>query len=108
MTPYRVEAHLANWADWMRSGTGVRGYASHTPGIVSGGLHSFEDLADQCDKHAARVTDASIQDLPGIEQAAVSHYHLAAVWRFNRETAEIVYDRAVDELTVVLSAKGLV
>jgi len=108
MTPSDVERHLLNWSAWMRSGTGVRGYANHTPGIVSGGLHSFEDLADQCDKHAARVTDASIQDLPGIEQAAVSHYHLAAVWRFNRETAEIVYDRAIEELTIVLSAKGLV
>lgn len=108
MTPADVERHLANWSSWMRTGGGVRGYAHQTPGILTGNLNSWEDLCETCDKAAARATDASIEDLPNLERVAIHHYHLAAVWRFNRETVEIVYDRAVDALSYTLSAKGLV
>jgi hypothetical protein len=109
MSPADVERQLVNWASWMRSGGGVRGYPRSVPGVMVGGnIASWEDLCDSCDKAAARATDASIQDLPGIEQAAITHYHLASVWRFNRETVEIVYDRAVIELGESLTRKGMV
>ena len=109
MTPARVEAHLINWAAYMRHGGGVRGYASAVPGMMVGGnIASYEDLCDSCDKAAARITDASIADLDGIEQAAINHYHLAAVWRFHRELVEIVYDRAIEALAQSLERKGMV
>lgn len=108
MTPADVERHLANWSTWMRAGSGVRGYAHQTPGILTGNLNSWEDLCETCDKQAARATDASIQDLPGAEQAAVSHIHLAAVWRWRREPLEIVYGRALISLGESLTRKGMV
>ena len=39
---------------------------------------------------------------------AINHIHLAAYWRPIALPLEVAYDCAVDELTVVLSAKGLV
>jgi hypothetical protein len=109
MTPLDVERHLRNWSEWMRSGGGVRGYPRSVPGIMVGGnIASWEDLCDSCDKVAARSTDAAVADLPGVEQAAVSHIHLAAVWRFNREPLSTVYERALISLGESLTRKGMV
>lgn len=92
----------------MRTGSGVRGYAHQTPGILTGNLSSWEDLCETCDKQAARATDASVADLPGAEQAAVSHVHLAAVWRMRREPLTVVYERALISLGESLTRKGMV
>jgi hypothetical protein len=40
--------------------------------------------------------------------AAVSHIHLAAVWRFNREPLSTVYERALISLGESLARKGMV
>ena len=109
MTHADVERLLVNWAEWMRTGGGVRGYPRSVPGVMVGGnIASWEDLCDSCDKAAARSTDASVGDLPALERAAVMHYHLAVVWRFNREAVEIVYDRALVTLGESLTRKGVV
>ena len=109
MTPADVERNLVNWATWMRTGGGVRGYARSVPGLMVGGnIASWEDLCETCDKVAARATDSAVADLPGVEQAAVSHIHLAAVWRFNREPLEVVYVRALETLGESLTRKGMV
>lgn len=47
MTPSDVERHLGNWASWMRSGTGVKGYPRSVPGLMVGGnIASWEDLIE--------------------------------------------------------------
>ena len=109
MTHADVERLLVNWAEWMRTGGGVRGYPRSVPGVMVGGnIASWEDLCDSCDKAAARATDASIADMVPPLQMAVHHVHLASHWRPMPIPVEQYYANALAELAELLSAKGLV
>lgn len=107
MSPERVEEYLEIWADYMRIGSGCRGYPQAVPGLLTGNLSSWEDLQDQVNKVSARAVDAAIADLEGIEQAAINHQFLAAVWRWNGQF-ERVYPQAVEKVGESLVRKGMV
>lgn len=110
MTPSDVERHLGNWASWMRSGTGVKGYPRSVPGLMVGGnIASWEDLIESCDREAARITDACIADLIPPQQMAINHIHLAVnYWPLPAVPLDILYACALEELGEILSGKGLV
>lgn len=109
MSKTRVESHLSNWAAWMRSGTGARGYPGRVPGMMVGGnIASWEDLCDTCDKSAARITDASIADLLPEHQQAINHIWMATYFPPRRLTVAQYYSAAVIDLGEMLDEKGLV
>lgn len=109
MTPLDVERHLRNWSEWMRTGSGVRGYPDRVAGLMVGGnVASWEDLCDSCDKVAARATDASIADLIPPQQMAINHIHLGAYWRPLAVPLDTFYACALEELGDILTRKGMV
>lgn len=60
----RVEYYLDLWRDWMETDNNRLGYKSKSTGFNSGGVHSFEDMADEIDNEAAKIVDQVIDDLP--------------------------------------------
>lgn len=93
-----VEYWLAQWADWMRQHSERLGYPQRALVCSSGGAsEEFDALVERADMQAVIATDAAIRSLEAIEQAAVNHRWLAAVYRLG-EPVEVVYARAVIRL----------
>mgnify|MGYP001580350817 CR=1 FL=1 len=77
-TKDKIERHLANWADWHRKSSDIRlGYPSRAM-VATGGGQSvegvFEEMCEQCDRHAAEVMEALINGLADNQRIAI-HYH---------------------------------
>lgn len=97
------------WARWMRSGQPLRElwYPDSATGCVGGGYsHDFDTMLMDMDAHHAESVNAAIDGLRPVEQCAVYHRHLAAVYRF-RLPVEVVYDQARYELRIVLPQRGV-
>lgn len=103
----RLEWHLLGWAEWMEHGGGVRGFPSRSAGFVAGGNStSFDDMIETADIAAARAVDAIIDGLAPIEQVAIHHAYLAAVWRSSRVNLAAVLGRAKGKIAAGLRARG--
>lgn len=89
----RLDALLDVWANWMRRG-GLEEFHVQAVGFWAHGSNDFDSMVERADDNDAIATNAAIGDLPMIEQCAVAHFHLAAVYRSNRESIEVVYMRA--------------
>lgn len=100
----RLDWHLENWTRWMKSGGVSLGYAR----MYQVGRMDFEAMCHAVDRWAARVVDAAIDSLAPADRAAVYHRHLAAIFRFPRESVDAVYRRARERLKIDLSRRGLV
>lgn len=106
---YRLDRLLDLWSGWMRSSQPLRDlwYPDGACGCVGGGYsQSFDDMVDAADSRAAEAVNGAIESLKPIEQCAVTHVHLLAVYRF-REPVQVVYLRARDGLRVALPARGV-
>lgn len=106
--PERVEWHLQNWRDWMLAGSMVKSL----PRKASGGMgrtfaSSFDDMVEEADVRCAAIVDAIIDSLPILQQAAVSHFYLAAVWRFHRSSPDEQIDAAKDAIGRALASRGV-
>lgn len=105
----RLDALLDLWTRFMRSGEDVRElwYPDSACGCVGGGYsQTFDDMVEAVDARLAESVNAAIDSLPVVEQCAISHKHLWAVYRF-REPVVVVYQRARDALAIVLPARGV-
>jgi len=60
----RVEYYLDLWRDYMKSDSHKLGFKSKSTGFNTGGVHSFEDMAEEIDNEAAKIVDQVIDDLP--------------------------------------------
>lgn len=67
----RVEYYLDLWRDYMQTDNNRLGFKSKSTGFNSGGVHSFEDMADEVDNEAARIVDKVIDDLPVLYKNAI-------------------------------------
>jgi hypothetical protein len=67
----RVEYYLDLWRDYMQTDSHRLGYKSKSTGFNTGGVHSFEDMADEADHDAAKIVDKVIDDLPPLYKNAI-------------------------------------
>lgn len=82
-TEDRLEAILENWAQSMRSGTGVDGYNHESSGFVGGGyMGDFDDMVQAADRRLAAATNTVIDDLTPVERCAIHHRYLRSLFRF--------------------------
>jgi hypothetical protein len=105
----RLDQLLELWTAWMSSSQPLRElwYPDGACGCVGGGYsQSFDDMVEAADARSADAVNAAIESLPPIEQCAVTHVHLYAVYRF-REPVEVVYLRARETLRVALPSRGI-
>lgn len=108
--PPRVDWHLCNWADFMRSDAtkGLRA-PGKSSGFVGGGYNNdFDSMVLQADRSAAEIVDALIQGLTPGQSAAVHNRYLACVFRFPRQNQEDAFRQACDRLAIGIEQKGLV
>ena len=106
----RLAFHLENWRDYMRTG-GTRELKapSGASGCVGGGYsNSFDDMVLHADRQAAEIMDAMIQSLTAVQQAAIHHRYLHAVFRFPRDNYAESLLLACTKLRAGMSARGLV
>ncbi len=104
----RLDELLGLWVRLMKSNEHLRAlwYPDGACGCVGGGYsQTFEDMVDAADARAAEAVNGAIESLPPIQQCAVSHVHLYAVYRF-REPVEDIYAAARQTLKVALPARG--
>lgn len=104
-----VDHYLDLWGRWMRTSDSGLGYPKRSAVVATGGGGygtTWEDWGVEQDERAAVITDAAISSLPLLEQAAIHHVILAAVWR-TREPVVEVFGRACDRLGPELRRRGL-
>lgn len=88
-TPDRVEWHLENWRRWMRSGQEVRGHATESLGLSSGGTSKgFDEMAEASDRRCAQIVNAVLDNLPPTDRIAIyiECKLMGRVFTFNRKT----------------------
>jgi hypothetical protein len=106
MPDTRLEFHLSNWARWMELGGIALGFPPKSAGFVGGGYnHEFDTMVADADTRAAETVDALIDGLPILENIAICHRYLAAVWR--GRDLESALDRAKDKLRTGLQHRGM-
>ena len=105
----RMGELLSLWARWMRSSQPLMElwYPDTAAGCVGGGYsNDFDTMVSDMDTRHAEAVGASIDGLSPIEQCAICHIHLGAVFKA-REPMERVYERARYNLRVVLPQRGI-
>lgn len=79
----RLDELLDRWAVWIRSG-GMEEFQVGAASYWPTGRSTFDDMLHAADSRDAERMNACIEDLVPIEQCAVGHVHVGAVWRDNR------------------------
>lgn len=108
----RVNYWLTEWARWMRRPEQKLGYPKRTLGLVGGGeSQRWDDWAWEGESEAwernCRAIDALIQDLPVAQNCAIQHLYLGTVWRFPRDNASELLNRAEAELLRGMNARAI-
>jgi hypothetical protein len=103
----RVEYYLDSWRDWMQTDNHRLGYKSKSTGFNSGGVHSFEDMADEIDNEAAKIVDQVINDLPIQEKTALHIFYLGISTNIDLDELERLLDSAIGILSIKLPKKNL-
>lgn len=103
----RLDWLFENWARYMRGYETKFRLRAKTSRYWAQGCRDFDGMVTSADINDAVRTNACIEDLTVIEQCAIHHRHLGAVWRFNREDEESVYARARGLLSTGLTRRGV-
>ena len=103
----RVEYYLDLWRDYMQTDNNRLGFKSKSTGFNSGGVHSFEDMADEVDNEAARIVDKVIDDLPVQEKTVLHIFYLGINTNIDLNELERLLDSALDMLSIKLPKKNL-
>lgn len=105
-----VERLLRKWVTFMHGEAKPAGYPTKASGGVTGytsldldNVAAYENL----DRVLAEKTDAVINGLTPIEQCAIHHRYLQAVYRFQRETFDVVLDRAKCKIEIGLRKRDV-
>lgn len=105
----RLDELLSNWARSYRDGGVLRSlwYPDTAAGCVGGGYsQTFEDMLETKEQREIEATDGAIESLEPIQQCAIFHVHLYAVYRFAR-SVEHIYAEAREALRVALPMRGI-
>lgn len=103
----RVLYYLDMWRDYMRSNDSKLGYKSKASGFHTGGVHSFDDIADEVDNHSVRVVDKVIDDLPAFQRNSIYVIYLGNKTMMDMKVLERYYDNAIAMLQTKLTEKNL-
>jgi hypothetical protein len=103
----RVLYYLDIWRDYMQSNTHKLGYKSKSTGFISGGIHSFEDMAEENDISSARTIDQVIDDLPKLQTEAIHAVWLGQKTKIVPAMLELLYSNALHRLGKKLTEKNL-
>ncbi len=111
---YRVGELLAIWEGWMLTPAKdvmELGYPKTATGCHSEPWgyweHTFQDECDAMEYGKAEAVNAAIDDLETLQQMAIYHRHLAAVYHFRRSNLEEVYCAARLMLGKILPSRGV-
>lgn len=103
-----VERELLNWAAWMRNSGERRGAGGASTGFIGGGYTAnFDDMVAAMERKTAEITDTVIADLPAVQQAAIHHAYLNAVFRFGPQDAPASYKQAIFERHLVAAKEAV-
>jgi hypothetical protein len=103
----RVTYYLDLWRSYMQQDSHKLGYKSKSTGFNTGGIHSFEDMADEVDSDAARVVDQVIDDLPTMQKNALYVVYLSQKATMDTRVLEYYFDSALMMLQRKLKEKNL-
>lgn len=92
----RADWHLANWANWMRRPCLRLGYPSSSKVVRSCAGDTWEDWEGDDAHYCATVSDAVIDGLLPIHQAAIQNVYLVAVWRHRGDPAQVFVEAAAE------------
>ena len=107
MDESKVIYYLNLWKSYMKSDNNRLGFKSKSTGFNTGGVHSFEDMADEVDSEAARVVDKVIDDLPIMQKNAIYIIFLGQKSMMDTRVLEYYYDNALMMLQRKLKEKNL-
>lgn len=107
MIEARVLFYLDLWQSFMKTNKNNLGYPSAAAGFLTGGISSFEDLADESDSQSARVVDSVIDDLPTNQKEAIYFAYLGQNTKLDDRVIKAYHDKAIDTLCRKLSEKNL-
>lgn len=105
----RLTILLEDWAAWQKGYSGARGYSDHAVGLHSQASSTFMELCETVDSIVCQSIDASIDDLPPGQRAAIlRRFGISAVFRFPRGNYQILLLDAYSTLMITLTKKGVV
>lgn len=103
----RVIYYLDMWREYMKSDNNKLGYKSKSSGFHTGGVHSFDDIADEVDNNSVRVVDKVIDDLPSFQRNAIYVIYLGQKTMMDMKVLDRYYDNAIAMLQQKLTEKNL-
>lgn len=110
----RLDELLKVWERWMSESPAQilgLGYPAQATGCHPEPWGYWEDTAqheyEAMEYSKAEAVNAAIDDLPTVQQMAVYHRHLAAVFVFKRGDLELTYYEARQALRVVLPQRSV-
>jgi hypothetical protein len=109
MTLDRLDWHLSNWSQWMKSSdTNRLGYPKKSLMIASGGGSSddeFEAMCDEVDIQCAMAIDSIIDSITLPQRTAINHHWLQVSHHY--PTQELDYDEALENIIRLTNKRGL-
>ena len=102
----KLDRYLDLWARYHFAG-GTKHLRCKTQTHWAAGNSDFDTMASSSDLKIAIAMDAIVWDLPPVQGSAVMHVHLAAVFRFNRDPLDVVYQAARIAISAALRRKGI-
>lgn len=69
--PPSVVQAMDCWAEWMKKGSGVKGYATHSVGFTTGGINCFDDMDSEAASYAARAVDGAVNSLDHVSRTCI-------------------------------------
>lgn len=103
-----VKDALDVWVEWQQKDDSARLGYGHCVGFNTSSLSGWDDFERRVEKNMAVNVQAIIEGLPNLQQMAIFHFHLAAVWRPQRVNIEECYQGALMAIEVALRRRGLI
>lgn len=112
----RLDWHLDNWAAWHRSRDDLAELGCKTESLWSGNYDNERETQNADTRQAEAVEaivnsdqSAAVPDgFTPVERVALHFMHLGtAVYRFNREPLDVIYERAREKLSRGLLRRGI-
>lgn len=103
-----VKEALAVWVEWMQEDNSQHLGYGRCVGFETKSTYDWDRFERQVEKNMAVNVQAIIEGLPNLQQMAIYHFHLAAVWHPQRVTIEECYQGALIAIEVALRRRGLI
>lgn len=101
---------LRIWAKWMRNNSDILslGYPKESCGFSDAGIGVYADFEESLDTQMAVGINAIVDDLPGIQQSAISNAYLSCVFRGRPGVLQNALDSAILTVGRMMIVRGLV